>query len=169
MKIKLEPYKKPTITNQWVMSVQFMHGDADGYTTREYIAETEEGFIAMYTFFNNFLKIRREEQCDLSNNILCESKQDIIAILDNKIKWTQRSYPNANNSYYEKAKQVVEEFFGEFNSIDEIHNDIYRKYGVDVELDMDHTCEGYYAMIDEIEYVFYYDENGTQFNVTVEE
>ncbi len=170
MNIKLTPYpvaKAPK--NKWVLEVQFMSGDADAYETEKYTFKTQEEFEKVYQFFDKCIEFK-----DKYHNLMIDlwdregSKNSHIP----KCEEAEAKYKSYGYTGQELQDQVdatkqcklaIEEFFGQYDSID----GMLKELKIDIPRDV--TSDGQFkASIDSIEDMYYYDENGVKFKIKVD-
>jgi len=172
MKIELTPYPAPAIrTNEWILDIKFMFGDADGYETRSYVFLTEDKFIEAYEFFDKCLKFKRKYHnlfIDLWDR--GEPKYNQVES-DEAITLRYMGYNYSDNyiaEIVEKNKTLqkdVEEFFGDCDIVSQVAE----KAGIffdDADIPYDIHCDCY-ASIDCIADTYYYNETGEKFKINI--
>ena len=63
MKVKLTPVKSK-YKNKYVIEVEFMHGDADAYTTESFVCKNEADFIRIISNDVSSLNRHKEDEYD---------------------------------------------------------------------------------------------------------
>lgn len=148
MKLLYTKTVEPVIKNKWIISVEWMHGDADAYTTEKYEFDNGEDFKKVAEFFQKLFDFRKKH-----HNLMCYICQN-----------------RAKEGWWERGNEdVLKDFFGECENLYEMFEKLSEEVGADIDAIGDSTADHQYiASPQKFKRLTHFDKDGIKFDITIE-